>query len=122
MNIKLAYATLMKEQKALKTLEAEFNQQKKKVDELREEMVTQMQEAGTDTYKSDMGTISLTKSLVPTVNDWDALYNYIHNNQAYELLQRRVTTNAWRDRIEEEGAIPGTESFEKATLRITLKK
>jgi len=121
--IKTTYAKLMSNQKTLRAIEAQLSNQKKIVEELREEMITEMNEAGTDSYKSNLGSISLLKSEVPTVKDWDSFYKYIHANEAYELLQRRVTTQAWRDRVEEEEQpIPGVEGFEKQTLRINLAK
>jgi len=121
--IKTTYAKLMQEQATFRALEAQLSAQKKVIDELREEMIVEMQDAGTDSYKSNLGSISLLKSVVPTVTDWNLLYGYIHENDAFDLLQRRVTATAWRDRVEEiEQPIPGVESFEKSTLRINLAK
>lgn len=117
--IKQVYSKLITEYKKLRELERQLNQQTKLVEELRHEMQTEMGIAGTDTYKSELGTVSVAKQSIPTVKDWEAFYTYLLDNQAVDLLQRRISTSAWRERVEEGEVIPGVELFEKATLRIT---
>lgn len=119
--IKTTYMKLMREQRELKVLEKAYNDQKKAVETLREEMIQEMNVAGTESYKSDLGSISKSTTTVPVVNDWEKFYDYIHKNDAFELLQRRASTQAWRDRVEDGEEIPGVSSFSKETLRITLK-
>lgn len=118
-NIKQVYSALCEQQAVLRELESKYNRQKKLVEELKQDMVQQMLTVGTDSYKSSMGTVSMTTNIVPTVTDWQAVYNYIHVNEAYDLLQRRVSSTAWKERLED-GEIPGIEPFEKLTLRVNL--
>lgn len=119
--IKTTYIKLMREQKALKELESQLTDQKKLVESLRDEMIAEMNTAGTDSYKSDLGSIALMRTDVPTVDDWDAFYKFVHSHNAFDLLQRRVSSSAWRDRVEEGENIPGVKKFQKETLRIALK-
>lgn len=122
--IKLTYAKLMQEQRTLRELESQFNKQKKLVESIREEMLAELHEAGTDSYKAELGSISVIKTEVPVVKDWEAFYDFIIRNNSPELLQRRVSTAAWREWLEEDDVdqVPGVETFNKETLRITLKK
>tara|TARA_R110002167_G_scaffold42421_5_gene128746 strand:+ start:1187 stop:1570 length:384 start_codon:yes stop_codon:yes gene_type:complete len=55
----------------------------------------------------------------PIVKDWDAFYQYIYNNKAWDLLQRRVGERAVIDRWLEGEVIPGIESIEVQNLSIT---
>jgi len=122
MNIKELAQKLGKEQSKFKELEREFSIQKTFIQELRDEMLFKMQEAGTDSYSSDQIGISVRKSSVPVAKDWDKIYSFIKENEAFDLLQRRLAPTAWRDRVEEEGPIDGVDIFNKTTLYIKLKE
>jgi len=118
-DIKQVYQELCNEQRKLKAMEREFNEQSKKVTALREMMLSEMTIAGTVAYKGSLGTLSIRTSEQPVVNDWDALYQFILQNKAFDLLQRRVSSTAYRDRLED-GEVPGVTTFEKQTLFVTL--
>jgi hypothetical protein len=62
---------------------------------------------------------SFSKVPVPKINDWDLFYKYVKRHSAFELLQRRVTTSAFRERWEAGTSIPGVEaiSIEVPSLR-----
>ena len=46
---------------------------------------------------------------MPVVEDWDAFYRYIKENDAFYLLQRRPSATAFREAFQLEGdtGIPG---------------
>lgn len=64
--------------------------------------------------------IRLSRSTMPAVKDWDALYAYIHKHKAYYLLERRVGVTAFREILETGKALPGVESFTK--IKVNLVK
>jgi hypothetical protein len=103
-----------------KQFEKVYNSKKKKVAELKDKLMSEMLEEGTLTYKAEDITASISTSVVPTVTDWGLLYNYIRENNAFDLLQKRISATAWRDRKEEEGSIAGTDETEIKTLRVKL--
>ena len=41
------------------------------------------------------------------VQDWSKVFAYVEENQAHDMLQRRITPKAALERIKAEGAIPG---------------
>jgi len=57
--------------------------------------------------------------VLPVVKDWDAIYAFIYDHKAFDLLQKRLSTTAWREMHEENIILPGTEEFFqiKASLR-----
>lgn len=71
-------------------------------------------------YKSSgrMGTFSLKEVIVPKVDDWRALHQFIRQSDKFELLQKRLGTEAYRELIEDGVVPPGTtpEKIWKATL------
>ena len=81
-----------------------------------------MLESGTTSYKDTKGLASLaiTTSNVPDVQDWGLLHKWILKNKATDLLQRRVSVTAWRDRLENGEKIPNIAAYNKKTLRIKV--
>tara|TARA_R110000787_G_scaffold267478_1_gene373840 strand:+ start:1309 stop:1668 length:360 start_codon:yes stop_codon:yes gene_type:complete len=116
--MKLEYAKLVKEYKVLRELERKYNLQKKNVEELKQNMIELMQDVGTNSYSAKLGTMSLTEQEIPIVEDWDALYKQMLEEKSFDMLQRRVSVTAWRDRLEEGDTVAGVSSMTKRTLRI----
>lgn len=85
--------------------------------ELEESLIEKLHEIGLDQIRTDMATFSLSTSIVPVAKDWDAIHAYVVEHNATQLLQRRLSSTAYRDMVEmEDEEIPGIESFEKITV------
>ena len=120
--MKKLYSKLITEYKKLRAVEKKYNDQKKVVESLKADMLHQMHAVGTDTYKGARGTVSAAHYQVPIVDDWNKLYKYIYKNKAFDLLQRRVTSTAWHDRVEDaKKPIPGIKPMTQSRLRINVK-
>ncbi len=61
---------------------------------------------------------TISEVTVPTVEDWDAAYQYILENEAPHLLERRVASTAWRELYEAGELVPGTKPFVRRTLSL----
>jgi hypothetical protein len=66
----------------------------------------------------------MTKMVVdlPQVKDWEDVYAYVRKHNAFDLLERRVHRLAWRDRVDQEGEIPGIAHETKIDLHVTSKR
>lgn len=64
--------------------------------------------------------LSVTTKVSANVEDWDLLYTYIAKEDAWDLLQRRVSSTAYAARLEEGIEVPGTTKFSR--LVISTKK
>jgi len=123
MSIKDVAKKLSIAQRKLNKLEIAIREQKALTNAYREDMAVCMKEAGTVAYSGHRMRISMRSSEVPQATDWPKIYRYIKRNNAFDLIQRRLATGAWRDRLEDrKDPIPGIESFTKSTLYITLKE
>lgn len=60
--------------------------------------------------------MSISTSVVGNVTDWDATYAYIHEHEAFHLLQRRLANAAYAEILEGGDTLPGVEPFEKRSL------
>jgi len=90
---------------------------------MEDRIMTTLDESGSSLARTDFGTVSVTKEVVANVTDWDAFYNYIKERDAFYLLQRRVSSVAWRDEVTAhyDGVVPGTEPFTKRKISFTNK-
>ena len=60
--------------------------------------------------------LAIKKDFVPAVKDWAALYAYIKDNNAFELLEKRPGRLACKERWEHGEIIPGIEQFPSYSL------
>lgn len=61
-------------------------------------------------------TASITETVVASVKDWDAFYRFIHQHEAFHLLERRPANAAYRELLQHGQTIPGVISFTKRGL------
>ena len=93
----------------LKAQEKEYNVQKR---ELEAQIAIRMQDEGLEKISNGGRTLSLKKEIVPTVNSWDDLQDYVAETGRFELLQKRMSATAYREAIGLGEDIPGVDSTE----------
>jgi hypothetical protein len=79
---------------------------KAKMEKLEAYLKTQMDAQGLTSFKSDYGTAFLTTTDYANVGDWDAVLNFIRDNDAFDMLEKRVSKIAVRGYIEANKAVP----------------
>lgn len=80
-----------------------------------------LESAGLEKASGTLGTASIKKSVVPSVQDWDKFYAFIKKGNLFHLLERRAAAAAYREQLElrKNKPIPGVVSFEKTTVGLT---
>ena len=106
----------MREQ--IRSDEAALKELKKQFDEKQWNVIALMEELGLDQAKSNSATVFVAKDTLPTVKDWEKLTNYIKENDAHYLFQKRITQTAWKELIESGQEVPGVEPFEQTKLNM----
>lgn len=61
---------------------------------------------------------TISESVVPTVVDWDEAHEYILNERAMFLVERRMSAAPWNELRESGVLVPGTEEFTKRKLSV----
>jgi hypothetical protein len=61
---------------------------------------------GVTSFKTNHGTAFLTTNDYARVADWDAVLGFVQDNEAYDLLERRVSKAAVRGYIDINKAVP----------------
>ena len=91
-------------------LEAEIKDQ---VKELKDKMAkleawikTKADAEGVTSFKTAHGTAFVTTNDYANVADWDAVLAFIKANDAYDMLEKRVSKNAVRGYIDQQKAVP----------------
>ena len=69
--------------------------------------------------EDNTATFSLSEEIVPKVDDWDSLYNYISANGYWHLLYRKITARAYREIIQSGEDVPGCES--EVVTRLSMR-
>ena len=88
---------------------------------LEAEIAADMTKQGLTQTGNDVCTVSLKTEIVPTVDDWDALYKHIVDTGQFELLQKRMSATAYRELLAMAQAVPGVRSTELTKVNFRSK-
>lgn len=95
---------------------------KKKLDEQEDEVLRALQEARIDMGRGKLGSASIVKTDLPQADDWVEIYSWIIKHKAPELLQRRISGEAYRERIAAGEKVPGVTIFTRTSVRLGATK
>lgn len=59
---------------------------------------------------------SISENIVGNVEDWDQVYAYIKDNDAFHLVQRRLANAAYKELLDMGDELPGVAPFTKRSL------
>jgi hypothetical protein len=103
-------ATYMKLRSQKESLEAETKERvaevKAKMEKLEAWIKEQADLQGVTSFKTKHGTAFLTTTDYATVADWDAMLTFVRENDAYDMLEKRVSKTAVRGYIEQTKTVP----------------
>lgn len=92
------------------TIEAEVKEQvsaiKAKMEKLEAWIKAKSDSEGVTSFKTKHGTAFLTTTDYANVADWDAVLNFIRDNNAYDMLEKRVSKTSVRGYIDANKAVP----------------
>ena len=106
---------LDKEEEKYREVKSEYEDQRTKVLGL-------MNKEHVESIKTNKGVASVYTTTMVELTDPNKFFNYVARNRAFDLLQRRINTKAWKERIEAGKRVPGTEPKRVRKLRFTLAK
>ena len=114
--VKIDQLHALREQK--RAFEEQIKQLSGQMDELENQLIDQMDKEGVTKSTGNAATVSISTSVKPSVDDWDAFYAYIHRYKYYHLLERRPSVTGCRELLETKGKIPGVVPFTQRKLNI----
>lgn len=92
----------------IKEAEKVLSELKRREDEIARQLAADMRKdlGNASKLSGQVATFSTGETPVFSVDDWDAYYKFIEDNQAWELLERRPSRGALKERYEDDGKLP----------------
>lgn len=116
-----AYIKLRDARAALKqTFDAEDKALKANQDRLEAAMLQILHTANAESIATEAGTFYRQEEITPRGDDWDALYKWISDNNAFEALERRIKKTFVREFMDvHDGALPpGVSVYREFVARV----
>lgn len=86
------------------------------MESIQSELIERMEAEGLDSAKGKMASITVTPSLQPQIEDWDAVCAFIKKTGNWQLIRRQLNPEPWRELMATKTGVPGSVSFVKKTL------
>lgn len=100
-------------------LQEQIKELKEREEELEGRIFHALREAGVTSARGSKATVSIKREEVPTIEDFDAFFAYAKRKGNSDLLPKRVSTTAWRARMQEGKTVPGVKGFTRVSLQVT---
>ena len=102
--------TYMKLRRKKEALEAEtkagLDEIKVKMGKLEAWLMQKADDEGVTSFKTESGTAFVTTTDFANVADWDAVLTFIKDNEAFDMLEKRVSKTAVRGYMDANGSVP----------------
>jgi hypothetical protein len=108
--------TLREERKAI---EAQAKEVAEKERILEAHLMSNFDKAGLDGAKGRRATAAIKRTTVADVTDWEAYFKYISKTKSWDLVQKRASITALRERWADGKVVPGVEAKEIESLSLT---
>ena len=109
----------------LRNQSREFERKKKDLDAQRKSIegiiISKMGEADVTQMATGNASLTVGEKKVANPADWDDIYEYIKENDAFYLIQRRLSSKAIVELIEDGNEVPGVTLYTEPTLSIRAK-
>ena len=88
-------------------LNKRFKEFREALDQVDRMLLKKMDNEGLSRTANSMASVSINEDIVPDVADWDALYDHVIATGDFSLIQRRVSSTAYREILKMGEAVPG---------------
>ena len=112
---------LYNERELLKELQSKEKAAKQVINELETRIIVNLENQGVDRIGNDVCTVSIKKEIVPTVEDWDSVFQHISDTGQFELLQRRMSATSYRELQQMGQEVPGVVATELTRMNFRSK-
>lgn len=101
----------LKIQKSVELLQAEETA-------IKEHLINTLPKSDASGVAGKLARVTVVTRQVPQVKDWDLFYKHVKKSGDFDLLQRRLTDSAIKERWEAGKEIPGVEHFNAVSVSI----
>lgn len=101
------------------TMQKELDKVAKDEAAIREHIINNLPKSDTGA-SGKLARVSVVTKQVPQVKDWDKFYAFVKKTGQFDLMQRRLSDGAIKERWENGKAVPGVEPF--GAVSVSLNK
>jgi seryl-tRNA synthetase len=83
-------------------------------------LLKKMDTEGLSRTANDSASVSINEDTVPEVTDWDELYRHVTETQDFSLIQRRVSSTAYKEILKLGDGVPGLQP--RTVRRVNFRK
>ena len=87
-------------------------------DEYEQRLIAAMDAAGTTTVTNEYGSFGRMEAVMPIAKDWEAIYEYVKDNDAFFILYKQLSPVAYRELMKAGEVVPGIDDFTKVTISV----
>ena len=85
---------------------------------LKEHIIETLPKSQASGVAGKLARVSVVTKPVPQVEDWEAFYKHVARTKSFDLLQRRVSDGAVKERWEAGKKVPGVKVFNAVTISL----
>ena len=122
MNIKELIDEYVSTKNEREDLTNKVKEKTEKLGRLESDIMKLMSDAGISQAASDKASCTMRMSKHPAIDDWNQFYGYVAETGQFELLHKRLSSTAFRERWEAGEVIPGTSVSEVWELTVVRRK
>lgn len=100
-------------------LDKEAKELKEQEDALNKTIIAKLREQSASAIGGRNGLVKLHEDIEPNVEDWPQTYAFIKANDAWEMLHKRITVTAVKERWEAGEEVPGVGRVTKYKLSVS---
>jgi hypothetical protein len=97
-------------------LEAQVKEVTAEISEIQQTLLTRFTEVGTDYARGSLASASISESVVPQIEDWGAVMEWIMENDGLYLVHRRVSSGPWKELQDAGVDVPGIIPYTKTAI------
>lgn len=99
-------------------IEKQAEELKKREALLKDHLINELPKSQAGGIAGKVARVTITTKLIPQVKDWDSFRAYIKKTGSWDLIQKRVSDTAVKERWEAGKEIPGVEAFQTTGVSI----
>ena len=107
---------MLREQK--RGLEAQIKEVNARIEAENNELMRTLDDVGTPTARGELASATITETLVPKIEDWGQVEDYVLEHDAVYLLHRRVSAGPWKELLDTGEQVPGIVPFTKRAISL----
>jgi len=105
---------------SMDALNRELKELRQTQDQLDGLLLRKMDAEGLSRTANAKASVSINEDTVPEVTNWDDLYQHVTETQDFSLLQRRVSSTAYKELLKLGDAVPGLQP--RTVRRVNFRK